>query len=212
MLVDRFEKAHGSVDLRGSQVSTAQGFSQSSPEPFFARSSSVIESPQLRPNFSRNSPETQSLKEMNQILLEENTKLLKVVKKLQSKAEERKRNLKDVFKMLSSKENELRQLKAQVQVESSLYMIKFEEIFKLAEQKLKEKYLAVEKNLIQHENKLHNIEEEMSRLITYKGFTQGSSRQINDISADNFSPQAAGHEDPEPENLLSIFFLQQQKY
>ena len=81
------------------------------------------------------------------------------------------------FKLLSSKDNELRELKAQAQVESSLYMIKFEEIFKLAEQKLKDKYLAVENNLIQHENKLQNIE---ARLVTHKGVTQGSSRTVTD--------------------------------
>jgi len=102
-------------------------------------------------------------------------------------------------------------LKAQVQVESSLSMIKFEEIFKLAEQKLKEKYLAVEKNLIQHERKLHNIEGEMSRLVTYnRGFTQGSSRTFNhaDTSVENIN------EDPESllrNNLLTLSRINQEK-
>ncbi len=187
VLVDKYEQIHGSVDLRGSQVSTAfpdgskkgsATFSQSSPDGFFGRSSSLAETPNLlqtksQANFNR---EGQNFKDMNEILVQENQKLLKVVKKLQSKSEERKNNLKEVFKLLTNKDEELRQLKAQAQVESSLYMIKFEEIFKLAEQKLKEKYLSVEENLALHENKLQNIE---ARLFTYKGGTQGSARTVN---------------------------------
>jgi len=213
VLVDKYEQTHGSVDLRGSQVSTAllEGskkgsttFSQSSPDGFFGRSSSLADTPNLlqtksQANFNR---EGQNFKEMNEILIQENSKLLKVIKKLQSKSEERKNNLKEIFKLLTSKDEELRQLKAQAQVESSLYMIKFEEIFKLAEQKLKEKYLAVEENLVEHESKLQNIE---ARLFTYKGATQGSARTTNNGESE---PQeynkTIGYGDTE--SLLGITF------
>jgi len=189
-LVDKFEEFHGNIITksvsRDSVASTAMlpgsmmTLSPSRSEPFFFRESPTAYNGGKPKSQSpiRVSPDSKNFKETNEYLILENVKLTKLVKKLETKTQERKKNLKELFKLVTEKDNELKQMKAKAKIESSLYMVKVEEIFKLAEEKLKEKYLTLQNNLIQKEAKLQNIESEVSRIFTHRGFTQGSHRSI----------------------------------
>jgi len=149
-------------------------------EPFLFRDNSSTNQDKKPKSQSpvRGSSENKYYDGTHDYLILENVKLTKLVKKLEIKTQERKNNLKELFKLVNEKDNELNQLKTQAKIESSVYMVQVAEIFKLAEEKLKEKYLTLHKSLVQKETKLQNLESEISKICTHRGFTQASHRSI----------------------------------
>lgn len=134
-------------------------------------------------------PDVSSLKDENKRLVQEYSNIVKVARKLETKAEERKRNLKEVFAILTEKDNELKKLKTQEQVDTHTNYIEVEDTIKAIENKLEDKYAVLQSRLYQKENRVKELEEKVSRLNNRREFTKirsptsASPENMHDLSS-----------------------------
>ncbi len=200
-LIERFEETHGGLitnsRLKDPMTATStpllhgdlgSTLAMSRSEPFIFKDSPALQTDfkpkSLSPTRTNSDVRTNII---NTDLIAENIKLNKLVIKLENKALERKNSLKEVFKLLSEKENELTQLKTNAKIEASLYKIKVEEVFKLAEEKLKDKYSILNDKLNQKEKKIADLEREINRIVSdqEEAIASNQSNQIEDAEFEN---------------------------
>lgn len=140
-----------------------------SPSPFeldFNKNDEIDSSKLKRKSESRlkDSPRLKGFKTQNEQLIQENSNLNRLVKKLQSKAEERKKNLKEMFGLLTEKDIELSSYKSKGKEGSETSTKKVGEIIKRVQEKLGKRYVSLHKKVEEKEKKIQALEEDLVKL------------------------------------------------
>ena len=133
----------------------------------------------------------QELTEHNDRLAKDNTKLVKVAKKLEQKAEERKKNLKKLFELMAEKEKELGFYKNNYNKStdtSSQVVKKLEDSIQDTSNELLKRYEKIAKIVQEKEQVLQYLEESISRVLPHvlnhkssNGFNENNNSSREDL-------------------------------
>ena len=107
-----------------------------------------------------NSNKIKELQEQNESLVQDKLKLGRIIKKLEKKAEERKKNLKQLFELLTEREKELEKLKdATVYASVKGRPVQVEDLIRSREKDMQAKLQQIEYRLKIKENELNDLYE-----------------------------------------------------
>ena len=133
----------------------------------------------------------QELTEHNDRLAKDNTKLVKVAKKLEQKAEERKKNLKKLFELMAEKEKELGFYKNNYNksTDASPQVVKkLEDSIQNTSNELLKRYEMIARSVQDKEQVLRNLEESISRVLPHvlnyrssQGFNENKNASREDL-------------------------------